>query len=100
MFHKKGGKDIGMYSGRGGGGGIALFRSSPNDLQHGHTKRNSCNAVSLILNLLLEALFVTINKFLKFCLHDVSQMGLTLLHGKILPVSNSGVPSREHAFSL
>ncbi len=62
--------------------GIALFRNSPNDLQHGHTKRHSCNAVSFILDLLPEAFFVTINKLLKFCFHEVSQMGLTLLHVK------------------
>lgn len=59
---------------------VALFSNSPNDLQHGHTKRHSCNAVSFILDLLPEAFFVAIDKLLKFCLHEISQMGLTLLH--------------------
>ena len=63
--------------------GSAKHRNVPNDLQHRDAKGNSCYAVSLILDLLPESFLVAINKLLKLCLHELSQVGLTLLHTSI-----------------
>ena len=59
--------------------GCTVRDGSPNDLQHWNTERDRSNAVSLVLDLLLEALLVAIYKLLKFGLQQLSKMFLALL---------------------
>ena len=58
---------------------LHCLSSLPDDLQHWDSKGHCSNAVSLVLDLLLEAFFVSIYKLLQLSLQCLSKMLFTLL---------------------